>query len=172
MLRTTSECMSAILGGSDTISNISYDSIYHKSNEFGERIARNQLLILKEEAYLSEAHKFANGAYYIENTEKQFAKKALQLFKQIEKNGGFLKQLKKGTIQNKISENAEKQQELFDQNELILLGTNKLPSQNDRMKNELQIYPFLKKKNSKTLIVPILQRRLSEQHEQNRLKME
>jgi len=55
---------------------------------------------------------------------------------------------------------------------LILLGTNKLPSQNDRMKNELQIYPFLKKKNSKTLIVPILQRRLSEQHEQNRLKME
>ena len=45
--------MSAILGGSTTISNISYDSIYHKSNEFGERISRNQLLILKEEAYLS-----------------------------------------------------------------------------------------------------------------------
>ena len=172
MLRTTSECMSAILGGSDTISNVSYDSTYHKSNEFGERIARNQLLILKDEAYLSEAHKFANGAYYIENTEKQFAEKALQLFKQIEKNEGFLKLLKKGTIQNKISENAGKQQELFNQNELILVGTNKLPSQNDRMKNELQIYPFLKKKNSKTLIVPILQRRLSEQHEQNRLKME
>ena len=34
MLRTTTECMSAILGGSTTISNISYDSIYHKSNEF------------------------------------------------------------------------------------------------------------------------------------------
>ena len=83
MLRTTTECMSAILGGSDTISNISYDSIYHKSNEFGERISRNQLLILKEEAYLSEAHKFANGAYYIENIEKQFAEKTLELFKQI-----------------------------------------------------------------------------------------
>ena len=41
MLRTTTECMSAILGGSTTISNISYDSIYHKSNEFGERISRN-----------------------------------------------------------------------------------------------------------------------------------
>ena len=110
--------------------------------------------------------------YVVENIEKQFAEKALQLFKQIEKSGGFLKQLKKGVIQNKISENAGKQQELFNQNELILVGTNKLPSQNDRMKNELQIYPFLKKKNSKTLIVPILQRRLSEQHEQNRLKME
>ena len=172
MLRTTTECMSAILGGSDTISNISYDSIYHKSNEFGERISRNQLLILKEEAYLSEAHKFANGAYYVESIEKQFAEKSLQLFKKIEKSGGFLKQLKKGTIQNKINENAKKQQTQFDQNEIILLGTNKLTSENDFMKNELQIYPFLKKKNTKTLIVPILQKRLADQLEQNRLKME
>jgi len=172
MLRTTTECMSAILGGSDTISNISYDSIYHKSNEFGERISRNQLLILREEAYLSEAHKFANGAYYVESIEKQFAEKSLQLFKKIEKSGGFLKQLKKGTIQNKINENAKKQQTQFDQNEIILLGTNKLTSENDFMKNELQIYPFLKKKNTKTLIVPILQKRLADQLEQNRLKME
>ena len=49
MLRTTSECMSAVLGGSNTVCNVSYDSIYHKSNEFGERISRNQLLVLKEE---------------------------------------------------------------------------------------------------------------------------
>ena len=172
MLRTTSECMSAIIGGSDSISNVSYDSIYHKSNEFGERIARNQLLILKEEAYLSEAHKYANGAYYIESIEKQFAEKALQLFKQIEKSGGFLKQLKKGTIQKKISENAKKQQIQFDQNEIILLGTNKLTNQNDHMRNELEIYPFLKKTNTKTLITPILQKRLAAQLEQKRLKME
>ena len=51
MLRTTTEGMSAILGGADCISNIDYDTIYHKSNEFGERIARNQLLILQEESY-------------------------------------------------------------------------------------------------------------------------
>ena len=30
LLRTTSECMSAILGGANTISNVSYDAIYHK----------------------------------------------------------------------------------------------------------------------------------------------
>ena len=70
LLRTTSESMSAILGGSDTVSNVAYDSIYHKSNEFGERIARNQLLILQKEAYLKEAQSFANGSYYIENITK------------------------------------------------------------------------------------------------------
>tara|TARA_B100000787_G_scaffold159892_2_gene138428 strand:- start:7954 stop:9303 length:1350 start_codon:yes stop_codon:yes gene_type:complete len=172
MLRTTSECMSAILGGSDTISNISYDSVYHKSNEFGERIARNQLLILQKEAYLSEAQNFANGSYYIENIERQFAEKALEVFKQIEENGGFLKQLKNGSIQKKIYENTQKQQDQFDQDKITLLGTNKLPDLNERMKQELQIYPFLKTKNSKTLIAPILQRRISEKNEMIRLKKE
>ena len=41
MLRTTTECMSAILGGANLICNLPYDAIYHKDNEFGERIARN-----------------------------------------------------------------------------------------------------------------------------------
>ena len=48
LLRSTTECMSAILGGANEICNLPYDYIYHKSNEFGERIARNQLLILKK----------------------------------------------------------------------------------------------------------------------------
>ena len=172
MLRTTSECMSAILGGVNTISNISYDSIYHKSNEFGERIARNQLLILKNEAYFSDAHKITNGSYYVESLEKQFAEKALQLFKQIEKNGGFLSQLKKGAIQRKINEHAEKEQDRFNENKTILIGTNLLPELTNKMKHELQLYPFLKTNSSKTLIPPILKKRLSEKLEQNRLKKE
>ncbi|MEG1267333.1 MAG: methylmalonyl-CoA mutase family protein, partial [Myroides sp.] len=49
MLRTTTECMSAVLGGADAVENIAYDAVYHKTNEFGGRISRNQLLILKEE---------------------------------------------------------------------------------------------------------------------------
>jgi len=172
MLRTTSECMSAILGGSDTITNLSYDTIYHKSNEFGERIARNQLLILQKEAYLEEAQDIANGSYYIESITQQLAEKALSIFKQIEKGGGFLKQLKSGTIQKKIQESAQKEQRQFDSAQIILLGTNKLPNKEDRMKDQLEIYPFLKKKNSKTLIPPILLTRLSEQHEKHRLETE
>ena len=54
--------MSAILGGATSISNLSYDEIYHKSNEFGERIARNQLLILKEEAGFNQGHFLQKGA--------------------------------------------------------------------------------------------------------------
>src|SRR5690606_21655020 len=54
MLRTIAECMSAIVGGADAVSNMPYDVLYHKSNEFGERISRNQLLVLKHESYLDK----------------------------------------------------------------------------------------------------------------------
>jgi methylmalonyl-CoA mutase len=172
MLRTTSECMSAILGGSNAISNVAYDTIYHKSNEFGERIARNQLLILQKEAYLHEAQSFANGSYYIENITQQLAEKALEIFKQLEKGGGFLKQLKAGNIQKKISESAQKEQDQFNQEKIVLLGTNSQINQEDRMKDNLELYPFLKKNVSKALIPPIPPKRLAESYEQKRLETE
>jgi len=172
MLRTTTEYMSAILGGSNTVSSISYDAMYHKSNEFGERIARNQLLILQQESYLEEAQNFADGTYYIESITHQLAEKALTLFKQIEKGGGFLKQLKAGIIQKKIAESVAKEEEDFHAKRIILLGTNMQPNKNDIMKNELELFPFIKQRNIKTLIVPINRKRLSEIMEKERLEKE
>ena len=172
MLRTTSECMSAILGGSNTVSNVSYDEIYHKSNEFGARISRNQLLILQQESYLEEAQNFADGAYYIETITTQLAEKALAIFKQIEKAGGFLHQLKTGVIQKKITENALQEEEKFNSKEIVLLGSNLQVNEADKMKNDLELYPFVKQRNIKTLITPIIRKRLSESLEQERLSYE
>ena len=172
MLRTTTENMSAIIGGSNTVCNNAYDSIFHKSNEFGERIARNQLLILKQESYFKASNNPAKGSYYIESITNQLSEKALTLFKNIEVNGGFLSQLKEGTIQKKIKENAQKEQGLFDSGALVLLGTNVHQNPNDKMKNDLELFPFIKKNTRKTLLEPILERRLSEKNEQERLKTE
>ncbi|MHB0756227.1 methylmalonyl-CoA mutase subunit beta [Polaribacter sp. M15] len=172
MLRTTSECMSAILGGSNTISNVAYDHIYHKSNEFGERIARNQLLILQQESYFSTAQHFANGTYYIDALTHQLAQNALIIFKQIEKSGGFLKQLKNGSIQRKINESAAKEEAKFNANEIVLLGTNLQKNLADKMKSNLELYPFVKQRHIKTIITPIVRKRLSETIEKQRLDNE
>ncbi len=172
MLRTTSECMSAILGGSDTVSNLSYDDIFHHSNEFGERISRNQLLILQQESELANAQDFAEGAYYIEAITQQLAQNALTIFKQIEKGGGFLNQLKEGVIQRKIKESADKEQAKFDAGEIVLLGTNKIQNENDSMKNDLELFPFFKPRNEQTFVLPIIQKRLAEKLEQERLENE
>ena len=172
LLRTTTENMSAVLGGANTVCSLAYDSIYHKSNEFGERIARNQLLILKEESYFKASDDPSRGSYYIESLSQQMAEKALILFKNIEASGGFLKQLKEGVLHRKIKESAEKEQQLFDNGDLVLLGTNMHPNENDRMKDDLELYPFSKIKARKTLIAPILERRLAEKMETKRVNQE
>ncbi len=172
MLRSTTENMSAILGGANTVCNYSYDYIFHKSNEFGERIARNQLLILKKESYFEASNNPAKGSYYIETLTEQLSEKALILFKDIEANGGFLSQLKEGIVQRKIKESAQKEQALFDSGELELLGTNVHQNKNDKMKDDMELFPFLKTNTRKTLLEPILEKRLSEKNEQERLKTE
>ncbi len=172
MLRTTTECMSGILGGADTIANLSFDALYHKSNEFGDRIARNQLLILKNESYFDKVNNPADGSYYIESLTQQLAEKALTLFKDIEAQGGFLKQLNEGVIKRKIQESADKEQELFDSNKEILVGSNKYINPTNKMKDKLELFPFLKIKPRKTLITPIFETRLSEKTEKNRLQEE
>jgi len=172
MLRTTTECMSAIIGGADAIANLPYDALYHKDNEFGDRIARNQLLILKKESYFDKVNNPADGSYYVENITSQLAEKSLALFKDMEVNGGFLKQLNDGIIKRKIQESADKEQELFDAGKEILLGTNKYPNKDDRMKHDLELFPFVKQNPRKTLITPIIEKRLAEKTEQERLNLE
>lgn len=172
MLRTTTECMSAVLGGADAVENIAYDAVYHKTNEFGDRISRNQLLILKEESYFDKVNNPADGAYYIESLTQQLAEKGLELFKDIEKNGGLISQLIEGTIQRKINEAATKEQELFNSGKEVLLGTNKYPNPQDKMSHDLELYPFVKQNARKTLITPIIEKRLAEALEQERLASE
>lgn len=172
LLRTTTESMSAVLGGVDSVCNMAYDAIYHKNNSFGSRIARNQLLVLKHESYFEKVANPAEGSYYIETLTHEMADKALDIFKTIEKGGGFVTQLKEGIIQKKIAESAQKEQEEFDEGKLVLIGTNKYPNPQDKMKEELELYPFVKHKPRKTLLQPVVEKRLSEKTEQERLKKE
>jgi methylmalonyl-CoA mutase len=172
MLRTTTECMSSVLGGADFIYNLPYDSLYHHENEFGDRIARNQLRILKDESYFDKTNNPTEGAYYIESITQQLAEKALTLFKDIEASGGFIKQLKAETIYRKIKESAAKEQALFDEGKEVLLGMNKYPNPEDRMKHDLEIDPFSKNEVEKVAIIPIALRRLATKLEKERLKHE
>ena len=172
LVRTTSECMSAIAGGADTICNISHDSIFRKRNETGERLARNQNLILKYESNFNTSNQAVNGSYYIEALTKEISTKSLELFKDIEKNGGFLAQLTQGTIQKRIRDAAQKEQQLFDLKKITLTGINKHQNNNDVIKGEIEIYPFMKTDPRKTLIQPIIPKRLAEKLEQQRLKNE
>ena len=54
ILRSTTECMSAIFGGANAIMINSYNHSFEMPTEFSERIARNQQTILRQESYLDK----------------------------------------------------------------------------------------------------------------------
>ncbi|MGJ8685523.1 MAG: methylmalonyl-CoA mutase subunit beta [Nonlabens sp.] len=162
LLRTTTECMSAVLGGADTVYNLPYDAFFNKENEFGDRIARNQLRILKDEAYLGKINNAADGSYYIDTLTKQLTEKALELFKIIENAGGFVQSLFDSTIQRKIKESAAQELSDIAAQKKILVGVNKYPNGDLPLQKEYELFPFVKANPRKTLISPIVPSRIAE----------
>lgn len=128
MLRTTTEAMSAILGGVDSLEVDPFNKTFEDTTEFSERIARNQQIILKEEAYLDKVADPAAGSYYIENLTDQIAQHAWQLFIEIENKGGYIKAFNAQFIQNILTEEAKKQMNAVANRQENLLGTNQYPN--------------------------------------------
>jgi len=172
ILRTTTECMSAILGGANTISNITYDSIFKNKNEYSEKIALNQLLIIKHETHIDKVKNAADGSYYINNIANTIAEESLKIFKDIENRGGFITALEKNIIQKRIEKSHKIEQELFNNNKEKLLGINIFTDLNQKFKSEINKPIFTKSNTRNTKIKPISEIRLAEEIELSRIKNE
>ena len=172
ILRTTTECMSAILGGANTISNITYDSIFNNKNEYSDKIALNQLLIIKHETYIDKVKNAADGSYYINSLTNTIAEESLRIFKDIENNGGFISALEKNIIQKRIDKSHRIEQELFNNNKEKLLGINIFTDIDQKIKSEINKPIFTKSNTRNTKIKPISEIRLAEEIELSRIKNE
>jgi methylmalonyl-CoA mutase len=154
MLRVTTENMSAALGGVDSFTVHSFDKSFSEGSEFGERIARNTQIILKEEAYFDKIIDPAAGSYYIEELTAELADKAWTLFKEIEKSGGYLSNFMNGNIQQQIEEAAEKRKKNLAIRKEVLLGTNQFPNFNEHISDYSPIVkPAAKNQVAKALTI-------------------
>jgi methylmalonyl-CoA mutase len=90
LLRHTTEAMSAVLGGADSIQVAAYDCLYQHYTEFSARLARNQPLILLEEAHLDWVADPAAGSYFLETLTDELARAAWVEFQALEAKGGML----------------------------------------------------------------------------------
>jgi len=134
MLRSTTEAMSASIGGANSIVVLPFDVEFSTQNDFSSRMARNQQLILKDESYLNIVADMAAGSYYIETLTETLCEKAWEQFKVIESNGGLLACLKSNYVQDIISKDAETLIQQFKEGKLVLVGVNKFQNKNEEVK--------------------------------------
>ena len=131
MLRSTTEAMSASIGGANSIAVLPFDLEFNPQNDFSSRMARNQQLILKDESYLNKVADMAAGSYYIETLTETLCEKSWEQFKVIESKGGLLACLKSNYIQDIITKDAEELIKQFKEGKLVLVGVNKLQNKNE-----------------------------------------
>lgn len=128
MLRTQTEAMSASLGGVNSLTVLPYDVTYKASDEFSERIARNQQLLLKEESHFDKVVDPAAGSYYLETLTGNIADQAWKLFLEVEDKGGFYAAVKAGSVQQAVKATAAARLKAVSSRREILLGTNQFPN--------------------------------------------
>lgn len=80
MIRQTTQALSAVIGGVDSLSIVPHIVTPDKSEGFQTRIARNVQLILQHESHLDTVTDPAAGAWYIESITSEMAFKAWELF--------------------------------------------------------------------------------------------
>lgn len=139
MLRATTECMSGILGGADSINVLPFNNPYGDPTVFSERIARNVQLILKEESHFGKVQDPAAGSYYIETLTDKLAENAWALFMEIEEAGGFMKAFKENIIQEKIDASLNDRKKRMAMRKETILGTNQFPNTEEHIDDDIDI---------------------------------
>ncbi|GHT54167.1 methylmalonyl-CoA mutase small subunit [Bacteroidia bacterium] len=127
LLRTQTEAMSASIAGVNSLLVNTFDEAYKTPDDFSERIARNQQLLLKEESHFDKVADVSGGSYYIETLTDSIAKEAWKLFTDT-KAKGFYKSVLAGEIQNAVNASADKRFKALAQRREVLLGTNQFPN--------------------------------------------
>ena len=128
LLRSQTETMSAAISGVDSIVVTPFDVTYEQPDDFSERIARNQQLLLAEESHFDKVIDPAAGSYYLENLTMMLAEEAWKRFLAIQEDGGMLAQVLAGKVQADMNSTLTKRQGDVAKRKEILLGTNQYPN--------------------------------------------
>jgi len=124
VLRTSTETFAGVLGGADSLEVDPFDSLLKTPDEFSRRIARNQQILMGEEAHLNKVIDPAAGSYYIESLTGQLAEAAWKLMQELENEGGMIKALLSGTIHSRLAEVSKARIDAVNKRKDVFVGVN------------------------------------------------
>lgn len=124
ILRATTEAMSAVLGGADSVTVAPFDACYKQPDEASRRLARNTHLLLKHEASLHRVADASGGSYYIEALTDFLAREGWKTMQQIEARGGYRKAQAEGAIAQALAKSLAAREKAVATRRRVFVGTN------------------------------------------------
>jgi methylmalonyl-CoA mutase len=125
IIRTTLECMSAALGGTQSLHTNSFDEAVGLPTDFSARVARNTQLVVQEESQICHVVDPLAGSYYIESLTAGIIREAGKIIDEVEEMGGMAKAIETGLPKMRIEEAAARRQARIDQGKDVTVGVNK-----------------------------------------------
>jgi methylmalonyl-CoA mutase len=124
LLRASTQAFAAIIGGCTSLEISPFDAAIQQPDDFSRRLALNTQHLLREESLLGHVIDPAGGSWYVEALTDAVARKAWDLFQEVELRGGLNAALRAGWPRQQIQHTAAKRAKNIASRRDILVGTN------------------------------------------------
>ena len=125
IIRTTLECLTSALGGTQSLHTNSFDEAVGLPTDFSARIARNTQIIVQEESQICHVVDPLAGSYYLEALTDGIVREASKIIDEVNEMGGMAKAIETGMPKLRIEESAARRQARIDQGKDVIVGVNK-----------------------------------------------
>jgi len=125
VVRTTLECLSAVLGGTQSLHTNSFDEAVGLPTELSARISRNTQILVQEESGICDVVDPLGGSYYVETLTQNIIDEVRKILAEIEDLGGMAKAIESGMPKMRIEEVAARRQARIDHGTDVIVGVNK-----------------------------------------------
>ncbi|MBW2305319.1 MAG: methylmalonyl-CoA mutase family protein [Deltaproteobacteria bacterium] len=143
IIRTTTEALAAILGGTQSLHTNSLDEVYTIPSEEAATIALRTQQILAEETGVANVMDPLAGSYFVEALTNRIEEEAWSYIRTIDEMGGMLRAIELNYPQMEIADAAYRYQQKVEKRERTIVGVNKYVSEKPPLEFILKLDPDL-----------------------------
>jgi methylmalonyl-CoA mutase, N-terminal domain len=146
VVRTATEALSAVLGGTQSLHTNSFDEALALPTEEAVRVALRTQQILAHETGVASTIDPLGGSYFVEALTDRMEEAAYAYFATIDELGGMVEAIKQNYPQREIAEASFRLQEEIERGERIVVGVNRYQQEGEPPLSILRIPPELERK--------------------------
>ncbi|MEA2332318.1 MAG: methylmalonyl-CoA mutase, N-terminal domain [Thermoleophilaceae bacterium] len=146
IVRTTTEALSAVLGGTQSLHTNSFDEALALPTEEAVRVALRTQQVIAHETGVTSTIDPLGGSYFVEALTDRMEEAAYRYFERIDELGGMVEAVKQNYPQREIADAAFQLQEEIERDQRIVVGVNRYQQSEDRQVELLRIPPEVERK--------------------------
>jgi methylmalonyl-CoA mutase N-terminal domain/subunit len=146
IVRTATEALAAVLGGTQSLHTNSYDEALALPSEEAVRVALRTQQVIAHETGVTNTIDPLGGSYFVEALTDRMEEAAYAEFRKIDELGGMVEAIKQSYPQREIAEASFRLQEEIERGERVVVGVNRYEQEDERQLEILRIPAELERK--------------------------